>query len=148
MSDPFSSAPDAMPEAVREALRRGAPVEAIKLLREATGMGLYEAKQAILDYVNGTSQALPARPLTAPFSARVNQALQQGNKIQAIKQLRDETGMDLKQAKDAIDAASARRGAPGLAPGEVPRSGAGFWWLAVIIALAGAAWFFLPYTHA
>jgi ribosomal protein L7/L12 len=36
-------------------------------------------------------------------SDEVRRLAMEGNKIQAIKVLRDETGMDLKQAKDIVD---------------------------------------------
>lgn len=38
---------DGLPEPIRDALRRGRKIEAIKLYREATGAGLREAKDAI-----------------------------------------------------------------------------------------------------
>ncbi len=36
-----------LPEAARSALERGEKLQAIRLLREATGMGLKEAKEAV-----------------------------------------------------------------------------------------------------
>ena len=45
------------------------------------------------------------------FSDEVLAAVDNGNKIEAIKRLREETGLGLKEAKDAIDAlARDRRG--------------------------------------
>jgi ribosomal protein L7/L12 len=44
--DPASSDPALSPQ-IRDALRRGNKIEAIKIYRELTGVGLAEAKQAI-----------------------------------------------------------------------------------------------------
>jgi ribosomal protein L7/L12 len=46
---PASQPPDddAVPASVAQALRNGNKIEAIKLLREATGVGLKEAKEAV-----------------------------------------------------------------------------------------------------
>jgi hypothetical protein len=47
-------------EAVREALRRGNKIGAIKLYREATGLGLKEAKDAVEAMESGGSPGSPA----------------------------------------------------------------------------------------
>jgi len=50
------------------------------------------------------------------FSAEIVAAVDSGNKIEAIKLLREEAGLGLKEAKDAIDAlARERRGDPAVA---------------------------------
>lgn len=72
------------------------------------------------------------RPALTPLPPEAAQAMARGNKIQAIKLVREHTGLGLKEAKDLVEAheeASPRTGhgaaVPG-APGEVPRSsGAG-----------------------
>ena len=45
--DPNVAPPPGVPEGVRKALYRGKKIEAIKLHREATGLGLKEAREAI-----------------------------------------------------------------------------------------------------
>ena len=127
-----------LPSNVLDALRLGRNIEAIKLLREATGMGLAEAKSLVDAHVAGNSIAMPAAALQRSLPASVTDALQRGNKIEAIKLLREKTKLGLKEAKDIIEASSkvsnARRDA--LSPGEVPRAGASVGWI-VALAIAG-----------
>ena len=52
-------------------------------------------------YAAGPAQGVTTGGGVSPL---VMQYLQQGNKIQAIKQYREETGVGLKEAKDVIDA--------------------------------------------
>lgn len=139
MSDPQPT----LPAEVAEALARGNKVEAIKLLRAATGMSLASAKGAVEGrgaVPGGQSSAGAALP------AEVQVALAKGDKIEAIRLLRATTGMGLKEAKDSVDAhdAAAAPERPGLAPGEVPRSmGMRLLpWLVAAAALAGA-WIYL-----
>mgnify|MGYP002368757885 CR=1 FL=1 len=58
-----SGSPAFLPPAAAEALRRGNKIDAIKAVREATGMGLKESK----DYVEAAVAADPA--LQAQYSA-------------------------------------------------------------------------------
>ena len=44
------------------------------------------------------------KPFNTVLSAEVISALHRGNKIEAIKLLREEQGIGLKEAKDAVDA--------------------------------------------
>jgi ribosomal protein L7/L12 len=81
-------------------------IEAIRLVRERTGMGLKEAK----DYVEALSSdrpvSLPPSPATTEFSdldSEVRQLVSQGNLIEAIRLVRERTGMGLKEAKDYVD---------------------------------------------
>ena len=80
--------------------------------------------------------------MQAHMPAPVLHAMQRGNKIEAIKLLREATGMGLKEAKDTVDAAYGEARAAGGAPGEVTGSGGGRW-LVALIAAAIAAWYFL-----
>ena len=105
-------------------------------------------------------------PVRVPLSAAAVAALAQGNKIEAIKLLRQATKLGLAEAKgiiDALDAAHARGaqsppktihphaahhfpGRPGgLSPGEVPRSGGGGAVIAIVAIVAAAlgAWLYL-----
>jgi ribosomal protein L7/L12 len=93
----------------RAIMRTGQKIEAIKRVRELTGMGLKEAK----DYVDALERGeTPMPPETTPlagplapeemdYAARTLTA--QGNKIAAIKLVREQTGMGLKEAKDYVD---------------------------------------------
>lgn len=100
-----------LPAAVLELLHAGNTIEAIKLLRESSGLGLKEAKDTIDRYLRDPSgsTALPAASTaTAPgastLPADVVQAMRDGRKIEAIRLLREQTGMGLKDAKDAVEA--------------------------------------------
>ncbi|MBW8723118.1 MAG: ribosomal protein L7/L12 [Polaromonas sp.] len=139
--------PPALPQPVQDALQRGNLVEAITLMRAGTGLGLKETKDALEAYMRGeapaggfTPKALPAG---APLPAQVQAALDQGNKIEAVRRLRGLTGMGLKEAKDAVEAgrigpdASAGPGASEeLSPGQVHSSNGIWWWLVALAVLA------------
>jgi hypothetical protein len=81
------------------------------------------------------------------FSDDIVAAVDSGRKIDAIKMLREQTGLGLKDAKHAIDAlARERRGQPGAAAGMPEAGGAsGLIKLLVVIAvlLAGYSYFFM-----
>jgi ribosomal protein L7/L12 len=109
--------PPRTPEAVREALavevsdgvtvlfRKGAVREAIRLHRNETGDGLWEARDTV--------HKLRIRTLyeaeLPPPSPRVLTALAKGNKIEAIKLLREERPQGLKSAKEAVEHYELRR---------------------------------------
>ncbi|MBI1891014.1 MAG: ribosomal protein L7/L12 [Burkholderiales bacterium] len=149
MSTPFNS----LPPDVVDAIQRNNLIEAIKLLRKSTGLGLKEAKDLIDAHQQG--KPLPnANVRTAGgLPANVMEALQRGDKIGAIKLLRQQTGLELKDAKDAVEGSSSgfpSGSAPdslptsnGLAPGEVPRSGKAFPWVAVLIGIALVGYYLL-----
>jgi len=96
---------------VQEQLRAGKKIEAIKLYREQTGVGLREAKEAVEAIERGETPALPSPQLPAtspnPYGidlAAITALVRQGNKIGAIKLYREQTGIGLKEAKDAVEA--------------------------------------------
>lgn len=92
-------------EAALAALRQGNKIEAIKLIREATGCDLKTAKDL--------SEALERDPSYGPLPAGAGTSsavppdlvalARQGQKIQAIKALRERTGLGLREAKEAIE---------------------------------------------
>ncbi len=94
---------------VRQLLQQGQKIQAIKLVRERSEIGLKAAKA----YVDGLErgEALPppsSRPVTLDdvppdLVAEVGTLLARGQKIEAIKQVREHTGMGLKEAKDWVD---------------------------------------------
>ncbi len=77
--------------------------------------------------------------------ADVRDALQQGNKIEAINLMRERTGLGLKEAKDAVDAyqQESSTSTEGLSPGQVSRSGSVIGWLVAGIVACIAAYYFL-----
>ena len=82
-----------------------------------------------------------ARPLPGGAIA----ALSAGNKIEAIKIVRQEWGVDLKSAKDAVDAYIATQ--PGLAAtmqeASSNRQHGCFLWVLVLAAIAVAVYYFM-----
>jgi ribosomal protein L7/L12 len=104
-----------MPETSRQIadlIREGKKIEAIKLLRESTGVDLKQAKDEIdrlSDQVAGQAPppVLPAplgKTLTESLSKKAVELVRQGKKIQAIKLVREHTGMGLKEAKEEVEA--------------------------------------------
>jgi ribosomal protein L7/L12 len=89
---------------VHALMLQGNKIQAIKVYRELTGVGLKEAK----DYVDALEAGAAPQPAAPPPDrtaglAEVHALAQQGNKIQAIKVYRELTGVGLKEAKDYVD---------------------------------------------
>jgi ribosomal protein L7/L12 len=135
---------DPLRDSVLAALQRGNSIEAIKLLRESTGLGLKEAKDRIDEHLSGRTAPLATTTLPGSLPSAVLAALHQGNTIAAIRLLRQATGLGLKEARDAIDSfQSGNRIEPGkLSPGEVVKSGIGIWLVAALAAVALLAYYF------
>jgi ribosomal protein L7/L12 len=139
---PLPTAP--LPANVIAALQRGNTIDAIKLLRESSGVGLKEAKDAIEQHLRGNSGSVVTAASDGSLPCSVVVAMRRGQKIEAIKLLREQTGLGLKEAKEAVegyqgkaDAAAGQR-----SPGEVPRSGR-FAWVAALVVIALVAYYFL-----
>lgn len=128
-----------LPPDVLDALNAGNKVEAITRLRAAMGLDLTEAKQLIDAHARGSAPAATGFTASGTLPPEVTQALMAGNKIEAIRLLRARTGMGLKEAKDAVDAAP---GFGTLSPGEVRSRGFGLGWVLAAVA-AAVAWYFL-----
>jgi ribosomal protein L7/L12 len=116
---PQLSLPGDVRERIDLLLAQGKKIEAIKEVRAATGVGLKQAK----DYVDGleagaiprglgvvrppTVSAAPAAGLPIALSPdvehRVRQEIAAGNKIAAIKLVREATSIGLKEAKDFVE---------------------------------------------
>ena len=128
-----------LPANVRAALARGDKIEAIKLLRQATGLGLAEAKHALDAHAQGLQPQFQPAPGVMP--AAVTEALRRGQKIEAIRLYREHAGVGLKEAKDAVDAMvpGLAHEAGGLSPGEVAPASAAWLWIVVALGLAGGA---------
>ena len=92
-----------LPANVLDALRRGDVIEAIKLLRASTGLGLKDAKDAIDQHLRGKPVGMVAG-YSGQLPSSVMAELQKGNKIEAIRLLREQTGLGLKEAKEAVEA--------------------------------------------
>ena len=94
---------------IKAEIASGKKITAIKLYREATGVGLAEAKQAVELIAAGKPPPSGAAPsLTVDAMQEVSALITAGRKIDAIKVYRKAVGVDLKDAKDAVDALEAR----------------------------------------
>ena len=145
-----------VPAEILSVWNSGSKVLAIKLLREQSGLGLSEAKQ-LLESVDATDSSLAVNSaIPASAELRIHAAMASGNKLEAVKLLKEATGLGLAEAKERIDAAMqseplnlqaalnqpTQPNAASSAPGEV-KSSPGILWLALIlVALAWGAWFY------
>ncbi len=113
----MSTPSDQVQDVLRDALAlisSGKKIEAIKLLRERFGLGLKEAKDMADGLEKGRSTEFsvtfqPKAPLSIDRESEVRRLLAAGNKIEAIKLIRQMTGLGLKEAKDAAEAMEAGR---------------------------------------
>lgn len=81
-------------------------LQAIKLYREATGVSLAEAKQAIEEMARNEFTKPPddVRDMDNPIlTSRIKSLLARKRKIDAVKIYREEYGVGLKEAKDAVE---------------------------------------------
>lgn len=102
--DSFRSSPgndDNLPAEVIDALRRGAKIEAIKLLRQARPIDLKQAKELIETYRDFRLESSGTADGTLP--EEVIESLSRGAKIHAIKRLRRHRGIGLKEAKEQVE---------------------------------------------
>jgi ribosomal protein L7/L12 len=99
---------------IRQLVQDGKKIDAIKFVREQTGLGLKEAKDAVEAIERGESPDL--KPVAAAATTHgvsgvdlgaIDELLRQGQKIEAIKLYREQTGVGLKEAKDAVEAIEA-----------------------------------------
>jgi ribosomal protein L7/L12 len=92
---------------VMELVRAGRKVEAVKLVRERTGLGLKEALDAVEAIAAGGRMPDVKRQRMASVGdarAEIMSLKSQGQAISAIKLIRQVTGLGLKEAKDLYDA--------------------------------------------
>lgn len=136
-----------LPQPVIEALSKGNLMEALKLLR-SSGMGLKQAKDALEAHARG--KAAPEAPtFSAGFGGTlppdVLEALEMGRKIEAVRLMREQTGLGLKESKEAVDAYQQLHlpAAGGLSPGQVGDTGSGIWWVVALALVCLAIYFVL-----
>jgi ribosomal protein L7/L12 len=113
---------------LREMVARGQKIEAIKRVRELTGLGLKEAK----DYVEQLPQAatfVSATPTEALADQRVVEhearaLLASGDTIAAVKRVRELTGWGLKESREFVQSLSPTLpGSASLPSGAAPQLG-------------------------
>lgn len=91
-------------QAIEITLNAGNKIEAIKLCRDATGMGLAEAKDFVERMETSPEASLSPAPEAGALSP-VADLLFNGDKVAAIKLYRDQVrpGMGLKEAKEEVE---------------------------------------------
>jgi ribosomal protein L7/L12 len=92
---------------IRSLLEGGRKIDAIRRYREETGADLKQAKDAVEAIERGEA-APTVEPPSEEFEREILQLMESGQKIEAIKLYRQQTGRDLKAAKDAVEALAAR----------------------------------------
>ncbi|MDC0719595.1 ribosomal protein L7/L12 [Nannocystis bainbridge] len=92
---------------IRELVRHGATIEAIRRHRARHGGTLLAARAAVEALRWEFTQA--SRPALSAFEAELDRLLRDDQKIEAIKRFREVHGVGLKEAKDAIDARAEAR---------------------------------------
>ncbi|MFN8011181.1 MAG: hypothetical protein U0P81_07235 [Holophagaceae bacterium] len=101
------------PQSVEDLVRAGRLIEAIKHVRERTGLGLAEAK-ARVDFFKAHGRwperaEAPAEPPPVVQAQGLEDLIRQGSMIQAIKLAREQNpGMDLRTAKELVEVLAAR----------------------------------------
>lgn len=100
-----------MMKELKALLAAGQKIEAIRIFREKTGVGLAEAKSAIEAIADGHSLSGPVVSRTEPedLTELVLEACRI-SKIEAIKRVRARTGLGLKEAKDLVDRIAVENG--------------------------------------
>lgn len=113
-------------------LAEGQKIQAIAAYRRQTGTSLASAKDAV-ELLDSDWQFGTGRPI-ADIEWEVGKLLERGEKINAIKFYREQTGIGLKEAKDEVDALELRLG---LEPENAVKEAGCF---GVVLFAAGSVW--------
>lgn len=93
--------------AIRAILAAGHKIEAIKRVREETGLGLKEAKDLVEAMERGAPVSIhapvPARAYHGDLDREAKMLVAAGRKIEAIKLVREQKNLGLAEAKDYVE---------------------------------------------
>jgi hypothetical protein len=103
----------------------------------ACGAALTEAARFCASCGSPVAPAPPLAGRAAPLDDEIRERLRQGQKLEAIKLVRERTGLGLKEAKDRVDALAA-----GMPSGSIPGSGWGGC-LGCLVAIVGSVVLFI-----
>ena len=94
-----------IPSSILEQINKGNKIEAIKMLREELNIGLKEAKEFVgkLSSVNDNPNENFIEQKNISVSEKALNFLREGKKIDAVKVVREETGLGLKDSKDMVE---------------------------------------------
>ena len=88
--------------------RSGNKIGAIKQYRELTGVGLKEAKDAVEALMAGRPVEITMKKVDQlNVGEDIAELVRSGKKIEAIKRYREQTGLGLKESKEAVEAMEA-----------------------------------------
>ena len=106
--DDATGLPADFEDRIATVLKQSGTIQAIKVYREFTHVGLAEAKAAVEAIGRGGHSSATATSGAAAVTGNLEQELialvGRGEKIMAIKRYREATGAGLKEAKDAVEA--------------------------------------------
>ena len=94
---------------VRSLLGQGQKLEAVKLYKDQTGASLREAKEAVEAIERGEVPTRSPVP-DGDMEADLLPLLEAGKKLEAVKIYKQRTGVQLIEAKQAVEALAARHG--------------------------------------
>jgi ribosomal protein L7/L12 len=150
----MSSSQIRFPPAAIAALEQGNTIVAIKLVRAANDMDLRAAKQAVDAYLKGersfsvdaVETTTQAHVETGELPSAALAALAKGERIEAIKIVREHYGLHLKEAMDKVDAYLGKhpsRGRQKIQTSTVQRDRVlpRGWWIFFALALLAAFYF-------
>lgn len=103
---------EAIENEIRQQLASGNKIAAIKRYREATGVGLAEAKAAVESLEAGGSSTERVQPEDSDLTQQIVTLLGRGEKIEAVKMYRDRFRVGLKEAKEAVEQIGEQNGIP------------------------------------
>jgi ribosomal protein L7/L12 len=154
-----------LPQAAVEALSQGRVVEAIRIVRQASGLGLQDAQQLVQRYTarpspgtvragTGADASTAAQPASFVFPQEATTALASGDIVTAIALVRGANRhLDLRSAKEAVDKIRSERArsSPGASaalsrPARTPtvmegdRGSHGWLLLVILAAIVACVW--------
>lgn len=108
-SEPFDKAslPAGVPDVIQQLIESGNQIGAIKELRNATGMDLVHAKNAISSWkqeTSGDQSHIKTVYSTGTLPPDIIDLVKNGKRIEAVRRLRQEAGMSTSAARAAVDA--------------------------------------------
>lgn len=96
---------------LRALVAAGRKIEAVKLCRQHTGLGLKEAKDAVDALEQGASPATP-QVVDEALERDVAALVLERRKFEAVQLYRERTGAGLKQSREAVEQIARARGLP------------------------------------
>jgi ribosomal protein L7/L12 len=94
---------------IQSLLDQGQKIKAVKLYKHRTGASLRKSREAVESIGCGKSQTVPSE-LGSDMEAELLRLLEAGRKIEATRIYKERMGVQLIEAKQAVEALAARHG--------------------------------------